>query len=116
MENRQGWLEKRKTYLGGSDIGAILGVNSYKTPLDVYFSKINEEPTEEIESEPAYWGNRLEDIIAKEYSIRTKTILSQENRLLNHKEYPFLAANVDRWVGDREYILECKTAGFMMKL
>ena len=31
---------------------------------------------------------------------------------IKHKEYLFLAANIDRWVGDREYVLECKTAGF----
>ena len=24
----------------------------------------------------------------------------------------FLGANIDRWVGDKEYVLECKTAGF----
>ena len=115
MENKQEWLQERKKYIGGSDIGGILALkDSYKTPLDVYLSKISqEEKVEEELSEPAYWGNRLEDIVAEEYSIRTKTTLSQENRLLNHKEYPFLAANVDRWVND-EYLLECKTAGFMM--
>jgi predicted phage-related endonuclease len=33
---------------------------------------------------------------------------------LRHPEHEFLAANIDRWVGNKEYVLECKTAGFMM--
>ena len=33
---------------------------------------------------------------------------------MRHPEHEFLAANIDRWVGNKEYVLECKTAGFMM--
>ena len=29
--------------IGGSDVGAICGVNNYKTPLDVYMEKIGEK-------------------------------------------------------------------------
>ena len=36
MINREEWLLMRKTYLGGSDLGAVIGVNKYKTALDVY--------------------------------------------------------------------------------
>ena len=58
------------------------------------------------------WGTLLEDAIAKAYSQDTGLTVSEEPNVLYHPEYPFLGANIDRWVGDKEYILECKTAGF----
>ena len=41
--NRQEWLKERKNYLGCSDIGAICGINKYKTALDVYMDKTSDE-------------------------------------------------------------------------
>lgn len=107
------WLEERQTYLGGSDIGAVVGVNSYRTPLDIYLSKVGGLPQTEL-SEAAAWGSRLEEVIAEVYAEKTGKLVSKEQNFIRHKDYTFLAANIDRWVGEREYILECKTAGFMM--
>ena len=39
MNSREEWLRERKTYLGGSDLGSIIGANKYKTALDVYLEK-----------------------------------------------------------------------------
>ena len=36
---REQWLELRRTGIGGSDAGAILGLNKYSTPLSVYLAK-----------------------------------------------------------------------------
>lgn len=33
------WLKTRQTGIGGSDVAAILGLNRYRTPLDVYNDK-----------------------------------------------------------------------------
>jgi len=38
-EERKAWLQERKTYLGGSDISAILGLSTFKSALDIYLSK-----------------------------------------------------------------------------
>lgn len=71
MENKQAWLEERKTYIGGSDLGSILGINNFRTELDVYFEKTAEGIAEDTASEAAYWGNVLEDVVAQEYAKRT---------------------------------------------
>ena len=113
MSNREEWLEARKTYLGGSDLGAVIGVNKYKTALDVYLEKTSEH-SPETNNDATYWGNVLEDVVAQEYSKRVNLPVEVETTLLRHKEHEFLAANIDRWVGNKEYVLECKTAGFMM--
>jgi putative phage-type endonuclease len=111
MENKQKWLRERKNYLGGSDLGAIAGLNPYRTALDVYLDKTSDDIR--CETSPAMrWGNLLEEAVAEAYSEDTGKMVWKWIQPIKHKEYPFLAANIDRWVGDREYVLECKTAGF----
>ena len=39
MENRKNWLDVRAQGIGGSDAGAILGLNKYKGPMAVYLEK-----------------------------------------------------------------------------
>lgn len=111
MQDKQEWLRERKNYLGGSDLGAIAGLNPYRTALDVYLDKTNDDIAEETNS-AMRWGNLLEDVVAKVYSEDTGYFLKIADGPIYHSEYKFLAANIDRWVGDREYVLECKTAGF----
>ena len=67
MEKKQEWLMERKNYIGGSDLGAIAGLNPYRTALDVYLDKTSDDITEET-SPAMRWGNFLEDVVAKAYS------------------------------------------------
>ena len=111
MKNKQEWLRERKNYLGGTDLAAICGLSPYKTALDVYLDKTSDDITEET-SPAMRWGNLLEDVVAKAYSEDTGYNVEIEPNTIYHSEYKFLAANIDRWIGDKEYVLECKTAGF----
>jgi len=111
MESKQEWLRERKNYLGGSDLGAIAGLNPYRTALDVYLDKTSDDIA--CETSPAIrWGTLLEDTIAKEYAEVTGQTIEIEPNTIYHPSMKFLGANIDRWVGDKEYVLECKTAGF----
>ena len=111
MENKQEWLKERKNYLGGTDLSSIAGLNPYRTALDVYLDKTSDDIACETNA-AMRWGNLLEDVIAKEYSEVIGQTIAIEPNTIYHPEYKFLAANIDRWVGDKEYVLECKTAGF----
>ena len=42
FHDRESWLRERRRGIGGSDIGAILGLNKYRSPLDVYLDKIGD--------------------------------------------------------------------------
>ena len=99
--SREEWLKQRKTYIGGSDIGAIVGVNKYKSAVDVYLDKVSNEIKEE-NTNATYWGCALEDAVAKAYSEKTGFAIKEEAELLKHKEYPFIAANIDRVGGQRQ--------------
>lgn len=102
------WLSLRQIGIGGSDAGAILGVNKWKSPFQVYMDKI--EPYYEEQSEAAYWGTELEDLVAKEFEKRTGKKVRRNNRVLQSVENPFMIANLDREVVGENAILECKTA------
>lgn len=113
MENKQDWLKERKGYIGGSDISAIVGLNKYKTAVDVFLDKTS-EVIEETTSEAAKWGNLLEDLLSKEYAKKMGVEVEKPIRPVFHPEYEFLGANIDAYVNRGEYIFECKTAGYRM--
>lgn len=105
------WLQHRQKGIGGSDAGGILGVSQYKTPFGIYMDK-TEVITEETEAgEAAYWGNELEDLVAKEFTKRTGKKVRKKNQLLQHDEHEFMVANLDRDIVGEKAFLECKTTG-----
>ncbi len=108
---KENWLKLRQSGVGGSDAGAILGVNKWKSPIAVYFDKIREPVNKE--NEKMYWGNKLEDIVADEFGIRNPELkIQRRNAVLVSKENPFMLANIDRLVfrNGEVGILEIKTA------
>lgn len=105
-------LLERKDGLGGSDSGAILGLNPYRTPLDVYLEKRGESaPLDLSDNQAVHFGNVLEDVVAEEYVRRTGNKVRRVNQMLRHPDHSFMTAYLDRKItGDRK-VLECKTAG-----
>lgn len=102
------WLKARQTGIGGSDVAAILGLSKRRTPLDIYNSKIADDPIEE--SNPSIeWGNRLEPVIRQKYADETGLPVTIPNKTFRHPDYPFMIANVDGLLPDGA-VLEIKTA------
>lgn len=110
MKTREEWLKERKTYLGGTDVAAICGVNQYMTPLDVYLDKTTDN-IDRPSNAAMDRGNYFEPIIAELYARKFGVALSEAGTIF-HPEYSYMAANIDRMVNDGEHILECKTASF----
>lgn len=115
--SREDWLKARKQGIGSSDVGAILGLNKYKTPLEVYEEKISPEIVE-IPMTPALeFGIKLESVVADTYAERTGRQVVRDNKIRIHPEHPFLIANLDRIIrpsnGEGRGILEVKTASSM---
>ena len=104
------WLKERQAGIGGSDVGAILGVNKYKTAFQVYIEKTETISEVKEQSEAAYWGDQFEDIVAKEFEKRTGKKVRRDRKHYKHSEHPFMLANIDRKIVGENAILECKTA------
>ena len=104
---RNEWLELRRQGIGGSDAGAILGMNPWKSPLSVYYDKIEE--SEDYDNERMRQGRDLEQYVADRFTEITGKKVRRVNRMLKHPDYPWMQANVDRMVVGEDAGLECKT-------
>ena len=121
ITQREQWLLERRAGLGGSDIGAILGLSPYRTPVDVWLEKTGRAPANE-ETLQMRFGTYAEEFVAQEYSAKTGFDVQRFTTMLHHPVAPVLG-NVDRLVipigakvaSHKKEIrtdrgLECKTA------
>ena len=109
---RAAWLEARRRGIGGSDAAAIAGLNRWRSPIMVWLEKTGQVEPEEP-GEAAYWGTVLEDVVAREFTKRTGKRVRRKNGILQHPEYPFMIANIDRLVVGEPAGLECKTTSVL---
>lgn len=61
---REEWLKWRKMGIGGSDAGAVCGLNPYRTALEVYLDKTSDS-LETSDSEAMRQGREFEDYVAR---------------------------------------------------
>ena len=117
---REEWLAVRKQGLGSSDAAAAVGLNPYKSQLELWLEKTGRDTSlpkldPQDEDSPAYWGNILEPIVAAHYSRRSGHRVRRINAVLQHPEpqLKWMLANIDHEVigAPEVQILECKTAG-----
>jgi len=116
--NRDDWLAVRRSGIGGSDAAAAVGLNPYVSQLELWLDKTGRDagltrPDPTDTSEPIYWGNLLEPIVAAAYTQQTANRVRKVNAVLQHPTVPFMLANLDREIVGVPgvQILECKTAG-----
>ncbi len=105
---REEWLKLRKTGIGGSDAGAICGLNPYSSPMKVFRDKTAEE-AEEPDNETIRIGNDLEQYVAGRFMEATGLKVRRSNYMYRSKEHPYMIADVDRLVVGEDAGLECKT-------
>lgn len=100
----------RDKFIGGSDAGTILGVNPYKSAYTLWLEKTGQIEAPDIsDNEPVWWGNYDEEGVAKRFSMKSGIKVRKSNKTFYLKEYPFIAAHVDRIVVGDHAGLECKT-------
>ena len=107
------WVEERKNYISGSIAAAILGVSTYSTPLQVWLRKKGHIPPIDS-SDIMVFGNIFEPIMAEYFSSVTGLKTRRVNEPIEHKDYSFLRANIDRQILNGEGVdgtgvLELKT-------
>ena len=119
--NNDEWLEYRKGGIGGSDSASILGISKWRTQLELYYDKIGESSTEEIDEQREYifdFGHAMEEFVAVYYqkvferkfkdSLELKFSLHygediriekcrvyRDTWMYESPEYPFMRADLD---------------------
>lgn len=123
MLNNQDFTHNRSTFLGGSDIGAILGVSKYRSAMDVWLEKTGKK-VDTKDSFALRFGSFAESFIADEYALLTGEHLVEHSQGLVHSRYSFCVGHIDRFVLEKKglplfnsdgglhakKLLECKTA------
>lgn len=111
--DKKEWLRCRKQGIGGSDAGAVCGMNPYRTAMQVYWDKISDE-TEEIDNESMAQGRAFEDYVARRFMEASGRKVRRANAMFYDEANPFMLADVDRMVVGENAGLECKTASPFM--
>lgn len=118
-KSHEEWLEHRKSGIGSSEVGTILGVNPFSTPYKLWrLKKGYDQPVEE--NEAMLMGHLMEDAVAQRWQIATGNKIinaSAEEWIYVHPVKDYFRASPDRifWsAGDKhneanKKILECKT-------
>lgn len=107
-------LEARMHGLGSSDVGSVIGENPFKSPHDVWLEKrglVEPEPP----GNPAWFGARVEAIVAERYTLETGRQLVHGPGTVAHPEHAWAMATTDRETPDAERIVECKEVGHHME-
>lgn len=120
--NREEWLSARRYGIGGSDASAIVGLNPYKSNIELFEEKTGRRIAPDISDKPyVRYGNDAEPLIRSLFALDylEYEVIYHENRILRSREYPFLQASLDGELVDengRKGILEIKTTNILQSM
>ena len=103
------WLALRRTGIGGSDAGAIMGVSPYKGAFSVWADKQGKLPPLE-DNEAMRQGRDLEDYVARRFAEASGLRVRHEYSMLRSVDHPCMLADIDRRIIGERAGLECKTS------
>jgi len=127
------WLEFRLDGLGCSDMGTVMNLNKWESPVELFHKKLGLIPQKVKDNPAMFWGRRLEDQVAiawqywewkdenKEEGFYIENAEQEKvirkcvniNYYMRHPEHKWLFGSPDRLIVDGPGILEIKTiSGF----
>ena len=107
--SREDWLQERRGSLGGSDMGAILGLNRWRSPYTVWADKRGLLPDQE-DNEAMRTGRDLEPYVLQRFREASGLKTRRVNAILRNSDFPHLHANVDSMIVGQNAGVEAKTA------
>ena len=121
LNSHDEWL-KNRTKIGGSDAAAIVGMNPYKTNIDLWFEKTGQAVAEDISDKPyVKYGTNAETYLRGLFALDFPQYEVEyvENNMFFNKKYPWAHASLDGWLTDqdgRKGILEIKTTEILQSM
>lgn len=115
LKSREEWLINRRKGLGGSDCSAVIGLNPYKSNVDLWRLKTGRTEQEDISDKPyVQYGNKAERHLRELFKLDYPQfdVDYVENNSFYNAKYPFARASLDGWLTDdsgRKGVLEIKT-------
>lgn len=115
IENHEDWLRSRLKGIGGSDAGAVIGVNKYRSNVDLWEEKTGRTVAEDISDKPAVkFGKTAEPLIRDLFKLDhgDYEVDYHEFWIYRNEGRPYIFATLDGEIIDkdgRRGILEIKT-------
>lgn len=109
-EGRELWLAERKNGIGGSEIGALVGLSSYASPYTIYWDK--KGVSEEFGSLAAELGLYLEEFVVNKVELKMRAEQDDNIRIRQLKElYQHPTVSFARYSPDGEIAWEGRGLG-----
>ena len=121
LKEREEWLANRHR-IGGSDASAILGMNPYRTNLELWQIKTGQLVPEDISEQPyVKYGTNAEEHLRELFKLDFPEyqVFYEENNMWTNDKYPFAHASLDGWLIDQEGrkgVWECKTTNILQSM
>ena len=121
LKDREEWLQNRQR-LGGSDASAILGMNPYRTNIELWQIKTGQMIPEDISDKPyVKYGTQAEEHLRELFKLDFPEyqVFYEENNMWLNDKYPFAHASLDGWLMDqdgRKGVWECKTTNILQSM
>lgn len=122
LGSRGEWLKQRKKGIGGSDAAAIVGMNPYKTNVELWLEKTGQMEPVDISDKPyVRYGTEAEDHLRALFGLdypEYKVGYVPDNMFTNN-QLPWAHASLDGWLMDadgRMGILEIKTTNILQSM
>lgn len=122
LQDHDAWLEARSHYIGGSDAAAVLGLNPYKSNLELWQEKTGLVVPEDISEKPyVKYGHAAEGYLREMFALDFPEyeVTYAENNIWLNDAVPFAHASLDGWLmdqGGRRGILEIKTTNILRSM
>lgn len=122
LGSREEWLQARAGRIGGSDASAILGMNPYRTNIELWQIKTGQLVPEDISDKPyVKYGTEAEQYLRELFKLDFPEyqVCYEENNMFLNDKYPFGHASLDGWLIDqngRLGIWECKTTNILQSM
>ena len=120
--DEKAWLKGRMNGIGGSDASAVVGMNPYKTNIELFEEKIGRTIPEDISDKACVqYGKTAEGPIRELFKLDYPEykVSHYDYRILQSNEYPFMQASLDGELLDqdgRQGILEIKTTNILQSM
>ena len=121
LDSREDWLNHRER-IGGSDASAILGMNPYRTNIELWQIKTGQLIPEDISEKPyVKYGTEAEKYLRELFKLDFPEyqVMYVENNMFLNDKYNFGHASLDGWLIDqngRRGVWECKTTNILQSM
>ena len=122
LKDRDEWLKARSGRIGGSDASAIIGMNPFRTNIELWQIKTGQLIPEDISDKPyVKYGTEAEQHLRELFKLDYPEyqVMYEENNMWLNDKYPFAHASLDGWLVDqdgRRGVWECKTTNIIQSM